>query len=133
MFKDHPVFGVGDIDLQRLYKEYKKPYDKEIQGHMHNNFIHVLVVLGLFGFLAFCFLIIKIIRIEWNIWKETKGEAFISSYALGSFACFFAFLISGLTEMNYGDHEIITLVWFTLGLDIALYYFFKKGKTKKEL
>ena len=133
MFKDHPVFGVGDIDLQKLYKEYKKPYDKEIQGHMHNNFVHVLVVLGLFGFIAFCFLIIKIIKIEWNIWKETKGEAFISSYALGAFAGFIAFLVAGLTEMNYGDHEIITLVWFTLGLDIVLYNFFKKKKTKKEL
>ena len=133
MFKDHPIFGVGDIDLQKLYKEYKKPYDKEIQGHMHNNFVHVLVVLGLFGFFAFCFLIIKIIKIEWNIWKETKGEAFISSYALGAFAGFIAFLVAGLTEMNYGDHEIITLVWFTLGLDIVLYSFFKKEKTKKEL
>jgi hypothetical protein len=133
MFKDHPVFGVGDIDLQKLYKEYKKPYDKEIQGHMHNNFVHVLVVLGLFGFIAFCFLIIKIIKIEWNIWRETKGKAFISSYALGAFAGFIAFLIAGLTEMNYGDHEIITLVWFTLGLDIVLYNFFKKDKSKKEL
>lgn len=132
MFKDHPVFGVGDIDLQNLYKEYKHPYDKEIQGHMHDNFIHVLVVLGLFGFLAFCFLIIKVIKIEWNIWKETKGTAFISSYALGAFAGFIAFLVAGLTEMNYGDHEIITLVWFTLGLDIVLYNLFKKDKAEKE-
>ncbi|MCH7828226.1 MAG: O-antigen ligase family protein, partial [Bacteroidetes bacterium] len=37
MFLDHPLFGVGDIDLQNLYKEYKNYYDKEIQGHMHNN------------------------------------------------------------------------------------------------
>lgn len=126
MFKDHPVFGVGDIDLQKLYKQYKKPYDKEIQGHMHNNFIHVLVTLGLFGFLAFCYLIFKIISIEWKIYKETKGVTFISSYAIGALASFCAFLVAGLTEMNFGDHEIITLVWFSFGLNYAFYSYYKK-------
>lgn len=134
MFKDHPVFGVGDIDLQKLYKQYKKPYDKELQGHMHNNFIHVLVTLGLFGFLAFCYLIFRIISIEWKIYKETNGVPFISSYAIGALAAFCAFLVAGLTEMNFGDHEIITLVWFSFGLNYALYSYYKKYmRDKKEL
>ncbi len=131
MFKDHPLFGVGDIDLQKLYKQYKKPYDKELQGHMHNNFIHILVTLGLFGFLAFCYLIFKIISIEWKIYKETKNVPFISSYAIGALAAFCAFLVAGLTEMNFGDHEIITLVWFSFGLNYALYSYYKKH-IKKE-
>jgi hypothetical protein len=133
MFRDHPVFGVGDIDLAQLYIKYKHNYDKDIQGHLHNNFFHELAVLGLFGFLAFCCIIIKIILIDLKIYKETKGQPFISSYALGTLGGFFAFLISGLTEYNFGDHEIITLVWFTLGFNIALYYFFKESiKNKSE-
>ncbi len=125
MFRDHPIFGVGDIDLGKLYAQYKHNYDKEIQGHMHNNFIHELVTLGLFGFLAFCFLIIKIIKIDLKIFKETKNIPFISSYALGTIGGFVAFLVSGLTEFNFGDQEIITLVWFTFGFNLALYYFSK--------
>lgn len=132
MFKDHPLFGVGDIDLQKLYKQYRKPYDKELQGHMHNNFIHVLVTLGLFGFLAFCYLIFKIISVEWGIYKKTKKVRFISSYALGAFASFCAFLVAGLTEMNFGDHEIITLVWFSFGLNYALYLHFKNNIQKRK-
>ncbi|HED07712.1 MAG TPA: hypothetical protein ENI57_06330, partial [Ignavibacteria bacterium] len=130
MFLDHPLFGVGDIDLQKLYKEYKNPYDKEIQGHMHNNFIHVLVILGLFGLIAIVYLFFKLLLIEIKIYRETKGEDFISSYALGALASFSAFLVAGLTEWNFGDHEIITLVWFTFGLNIALY---KLSKSKKEV
>jgi hypothetical protein len=133
MFKDHPLFGVGDIDLQKLYKQYKKPYDKELQGHMHNNFIHVLVTLGLFGFLAFCYLIFKIISIEWKIYNETKDIPFISSYAIGALAAFCAFLVAGLTEMNFGDHEIITLVWFSFGLNYALYNYYKKHMKKEKV
>ena len=126
MFKDHPIFGVGDIDLGQLYAKYKHNYDKEIQGHMHNNFVHELVTLGLFGFIAFCFLIVKIIIIDLKIFKETKDKPFISSYALGAIGGFAAFLVSGLTEFNFGDQEIITLVWFTFGFNLALYYFSKK-------
>ncbi len=126
MFRDHPIFGVGDIDLGQMYIKYKHVYDKEIQGHMHNNFVHELAILGLFGFLAFCFLIVKIIIIDLKIYKETINKPFISSYALGTIGGFCAFLVSGLTEFNFGDQEIITLVWFTFGFNIALYYFSKK-------
>ncbi|MCH7827669.1 MAG: O-antigen ligase family protein, partial [Bacteroidetes bacterium] len=179
IFLDYPLFGVGDIDLQKLYKEYKNYYDKEIQGHMHNNFIHVLVILGVFGFLAVVYLLFKLLLIEIKIYKEykdyydkeiqghmhnnfihvlvilgvfgflavvyllfklllieikiykeTKGRKFVSSYALGTLASFCSFLVAGLTEWNFGDHEIITLVWFTFGLNVALY---KLSKSKNKV
>ncbi len=132
MFKDHPLFGVGDIDLREYYIKYKRPFDKEIQGHMHNNFVHVLVTLGAFGFLAVIFLFVKIILIELKIYNERKNISFISSYALGAVGCFAAFLFSGLTEMNFGDHEIITLVWFTLGLNLAFYYLSDNNEAKQQ-
>lgn len=127
MFKDYPVFGVGDIDLAQLYKKYKHDYDKEIQGHMHNNFVHILVILGLFGFLAVCYLLLKIFLIDIKILKDVRNIPFISSYALGAAACFSAFIVSGFTEMNIFDHEITTLVFFTFGLNIAFYNLNKRN------
>lgn len=121
MFEVHPMFGVGDIDLAELYKQYKEPYHKEIQGHLHNNFIHVLATLGLFGLLAVIYLFYKIIVIDLRIYNQVKEKAFISSYALGALAAFCGFIISGLTELNFWDHEIATLIWFTFGLNIAFF------------
>lgn len=121
IWKDYPFFGVGDIDLAEYYKQYKNPYDKEIQGHMHNNFIHILVTLGVFGLIAVCFIFYKIIVIELKIIGEVKDSAFVSSYALGAFGIFCGFLFSGLTELNFWDHEITTLIWFIFGLNVALY------------
>lgn len=121
MFLDRPIFGLGDIDLAKYFKIYKKPYQKEIQGHLHNNFIHILATLGLFGLLAVCLLFYKIILIDLKIYFAVKSQPFISSYALGAIAAFIGFLISGLTELNFWDHEITTLIWFTFGLNIALF------------
>jgi hypothetical protein len=123
IFKDHPLFGVGDIDLAEYYRQYKREYDKEIQGHMHNNFVHFLVTLGLVGLIALCYLFYKIIMIDLKIIKKVRSVPFVSSYALGAFATFCAFLISGLTELNFWDHEITTLVYFIFGLNIAFYRF----------
>ena len=130
IFKDHPFFGVGDIDLAQYYKHYREPYHKEIQGHLHNNFFHVLATLGLFGLLAVIFLFYKIIDIDVKIYKQIKDKAIASSYALGTLAAFCGFIISGLTELNFWDHEIATLIWFTFGLNVA---FFKSVKPDKKI
>jgi O-antigen ligase len=121
IFSAHPFFGVGDIDLNKLYGEYKEPYLKENFGHMHNNFVHFLVILGSLGFCAAIFMIFKILQIHFRIYNSLKQIPFASSYALGALAAFIGFLFSGLGEWNFGDQEIITMVWFTLGLNIAFY------------
>lgn len=127
IFKDNPVFGVGDIDLAHLYIKYKSKYDKEIQGHLHNNYVHLLAILGTFGFLAVMFLLGKIFFVNIKIYNEIKDIPFASSFALGAAGSFVSFLVAGLTEWNFGDHEIITMIWFITGLNYAFYYLNKKN------
>ncbi len=121
MFKDYPLFGVGDIDLAKYYVKYKRPSDKEIHGHLHNNYFHFLATLGLFGLLALTFLFIMIIVTISKIYKSTKGKKFIASYSLGALASFVSILFAGLSELNFWDQEIGTLIYFTVGLNIALF------------
>lgn len=130
MFAEHPVFGVGDIDLGKLYIKYKNYYDKELLGHMHNNYIHFLVTLGSFGFIIVMFLLIKIFLLNIKIYNSVKNIPFASSYALGTLVGFVSFLFAGLTEWNFGDQEIITLVWFTLGLNLSIYFLYRKENLK---
>lgn len=130
--KEHPMFGVGDIDMQHIYKLYRKYYDKETYGHFHNNYVHFIVALGIPGFLIVMFLIIRVLSTHINIYRTLKDVEFASSYALGAMAAFVGFLFSGLAEWNFGDHEIITMVWFTLGLNLAFYYAHKGQAVKTE-
>lgn len=121
MFLDHPLFGVGDIDLAELYIKYKSPYAKEIQGHLHNNYMHILAILGLTGFVVIMWLLGKIFVVHIKIYESFKDKEFLGSLALGSAGCFVSFLVSGLTEWNFGDHEIITMIWFITGLNFSMY------------
>jgi O-antigen ligase len=124
--------GVGDIDLGNLYRKYKDAHLKENFGHLHNNFMQWLVTLGIVGFIAVLFLMVSILRINAKIYSEVKDEPFASSFALGSIASFIGFLASGLGEYNFGDQEIITMVWFSLGLNLAFYINHQK-KQKSEV
>jgi O-antigen ligase len=119
IFRDHPVFGVGDIDFNSIYKQYKRTYDKEIQGHLHNNFIHILAALGLFGLLAFIYLLFRIFKVNIAVYKKVKDTPIASSYALGAIGCITFIVVSGLTELNFFDHEVATLLWFSIGLNLA--------------
>ncbi|HEX2865735.1 MAG TPA: O-antigen ligase family protein [Ignavibacteriales bacterium] len=130
--KDHPLVGVGDIDMQNVYKMYRKYYDKETYGHFHNNYVHFLAALGIPGFIIVMFLIISILLTHIKIYKAMQTAEFASSYALGALAAFVGFLGSGLAEWNFGDHEIITMVWFTLGLNLAFYFSYKRKTSKDE-
>lgn len=128
IWKDHPLFGVGDIDLAKYYLKYKRPYDKEIHGHLHNNYFHFLATLGLFGFLALMYLFFKIFKKIAGIYSSVKGKPFIASYSLGTIASVASILVAGLSELNFWDQEIATLIYFTVGLNFALYIHFKKEK-----
>ncbi len=120
IFLDHPFFGVGDIDLAEYYKKYKSPYEKEIQGHLHNNYIHLLAILGITGFIAFIYLFGKIIFKLYRQYRLNIGDDFVSNFALASIGCIVAFLVSGLTEWNFGDQEIATMIWFIIGINFSL-------------
>lgn len=121
ILKDYPLIGVGDIDLGKVYSEYKDYYLKENFGHLHNNYIHFLVILGVIGFIILIFMFVKIFLEHYKNYMQTKEIPFVSSFTLGAMASYVGFLISGLAEWNFGDQEIITMVWFTLGLSIAFY------------
>lgn len=119
IFKDYPIFGVGDIDLKQIYLKYKAPYEREAFGHLHNNYVHLLVILGIFGFIVVLILFYKVAKINIVGYIKTKNIPFVSSVTLGAAGAFIGFLFSGLAEWNFGDHEIITFVWFLTGLNIA--------------
>ena len=130
IFKDYPITGVGDIDLGNLYRKYKDDYLKENFGHLHNNFMQWLVTLGIVGFASVIFMVVSILLMHLKIYRTLKNEPVASSVAIAAIATFIGFLASGLGEYNFGDQEIITMVWFTVGLNLA-FYFNHKNKTGK--
>lgn len=118
MFKDHPVFGVGDGQVWDIYRMYTIPHDETEGGHLHNNYIHILATHGIVGLISVFALFYGIIKEEWKL-VRLKRRSLAQIVGLGSLAAFTGFFINGMAEYNFGDHEILVLLWMTVGLAVA--------------
>lgn len=119
MWQDKPLLGFGDIDLYDSYLFYRTPTGDEPAGHLHNNYVHLLVTTGLIGLSVVLFLFYRILRMEYRIFADNDRDPFSRTIALGALAVFSGFLVNGLFEWNFGDHEIMVFVWFTVGITVS--------------
>ncbi len=131
MFLDYPIVGTGDIDLRKLYVTYVTPLEDAEGGHLHNNFMMLLVTLGIVGFSAVVALFIKIFQVELAAVRATHAHWLSGSTALGCFAAYVGFHVNGLFEWNFGDHEIAVLLWFTVGSALVSQRLLRQSQKEK--
>ncbi len=118
IFADNPILGVGDIGIEKVWPDYA-PADWEPEGHLHNNLIMWLATLGILGFTALVALFVKIWFTMVKVEREMHNDWLGGSIALSGLAIMAGFHVNGLFEWNFGDAEIIMVVWAVLGLALA--------------
>lgn len=131
MIEDHPIFGIGDTDILKMYRSYKTPEYHGEGSHMHNNMLNILLTLGIFGFICWCIMMIYLIMRLIRIYYLTKKDELFNIFALISISAMIAFQVSGLTEWNFGDFEFTAMLWFTLGLAFLAEKLFKQTAESK--
>jgi len=117
-FLDHPVLGIGDVGMERIWSLYSDPAWK-VEGHLHNNIVQWAVTIGSVGLAAILAVFVRAWLAVRRIERSLRSEWFEGSLALGGLAVMAGFHVNGLFEWNFGDTEIIMLVWATLGLTFA--------------
>jgi O-antigen ligase len=119
MFKDHPLVGVGSMDMDEMYRRYKPPEAVYIFGHMHNIFLQVAVTTGIVGLIPFCVLLWFFFRLMGRNRRLTLSPP-EHAWVVGSIGALIGFLVNGLFEWNFGDAEVITLLYFLVGSNLAI-------------
>jgi putative inorganic carbon (HCO3(-)) transporter len=120
IFKDHPIVGIGDVGTTPMYTRYAPPGETELVGHFHSNYVHIAVTLGGLGLAAFLFMMAAVFVRLWQQVRRFVGEhSWTAAWALAGLAAFLAFNINGFFEWNFGDQEIITMIWFCAGLGLV--------------
>jgi putative inorganic carbon (HCO3(-)) transporter len=128
MLKDRPVLGLGPIDMKEPYQKYKLPEAREVVGHLHNNFVQVAATMGSLGLLAFLYWIFAMLKSQVRSYRKVPGnERFMKGVVLGGLAAYTGFLVNGLFEWNFGDSEVIMLVWLFTGLALATERLLEEG------
>ncbi|MBR9975632.1 MAG: O-antigen ligase family protein [Bacteroidetes bacterium] len=118
MFLEHPVTGVGDGEMHAIYRTYVPDAIKDEGGHLHNTYIHVLATHGVIGAAALLLLLGAVGLRLWRSWRRHRGNA-AGTLVLGAIAAFVGFLVNGMAEYNFGDHEIVLLLWTVVGIALT--------------
>ena len=132
MIKERPLLGWGYGN----YKKFRDPYyqrypEADTTAHAHNNFLQIWVDGGLLGVGAFVYLFWVILRKGWQAYRLLPAEAEpLRSIALGGVLSVVGFLLSGLTQYNFGDAEVAILLWATVGVVIRVGEWAEAGRVK---
>lgn len=119
IWTDHPWFGVGTMDLADTYRRYMPPGAVHVHGHLHNIFLQVAATTGIVGLAAFCYLLYAFGRLMiGNLRRPLPPPE--RAWVVGSIGAFAGFIVNGLFEWNFGDAEVVMLLYLVVGTNLAI-------------
>jgi O-antigen ligase len=121
MWRERPLLGWGPGGVKREYSRYALPEAfKKRTGHVHNTPLQILVERGVLGlatwlaiWIAFYYRAIGLLRALAA--NQTRERALVA----GSVAAVTGFLVSGLSEYNFDDSEVVMVAWAVMALPWA--------------
>lgn len=117
MFRDHPITGVGLQDLQPIYERYKPPQAAERAGHMHSVPVQIAASMGLVGLIAFVLLYGSLFVAAGRGLRPMMAAGGVAAGLRASVvAMLVGFLFAGLFEFNFGDEELLYLLYPLVGM-----------------
>jgi len=119
VFKDHPIIGVGDNEITKVYKLYKTPEFPGEGSHFHSNYVMILVTTGILGFIFYLIFWVSLLFHSIKDYGESTDE-FDKTLLWGIILSMISFHISGIFEWNFGDWEVATLLYFIVSMIFVL-------------
>jgi putative inorganic carbon (hco3(-)) transporter len=113
MIGDHAFLGVGPGEVRTWYQHYRRPEAvRPSTGHLHNSAIQIAAERGLPALVAWVWLWVVFFREGWTILLRTHRESGIQrALVCASLAGVVGFLVAGLFEHNFGDGEVVMVVY----------------------
>lgn len=117
MFRDHPLTGVGLMDLKPVYDRYRAPGARERAGHLHSVPIQVAATTGVLGLAAFAALLAGLFACAMRgLRADARRGGLAAGVRLGVAAGLVGFVVAGLFEWNFGDEELLYPLYTLAGL-----------------
>jgi O-antigen ligase len=122
MIADHPVFGVGPGQVRAWYAHYRRPEAvRPSTGHLHNSPIHIAAERGLPALAAWVWLWVVFFRHAGRILcRLDPDRARARALVCASLSGIAGFLVAGLFEHNFGDAEVVMLVYALMTLPFVV-------------
>jgi len=123
MIRDKPVFGQGPGMILLKYPSYRWPEAPNPQApHLHNNLLQLAAERGLPCALFWLWWMGSALAVAWResqrlLRPDRREDAWVAVAAL---AAWFAVMVAGLFEYNFGDSEVLMFFLLVTALPSAL-------------
>ncbi len=119
MFQQSPLIGVGFDTYINNYYHYRSlnfttALSSAFMG-VHSEYLKVLAETGLFGFIAFIYLLIRFFRIGFTLWKRIE-DSFLKLTVLGIMGGLFSYLIQAIFNNFIKYDKVAIPFWLSFGL-----------------
>jgi O-antigen ligase len=119
MIHDHPLLGVGIGNFRNVFDQYRDRTGAGAHSHAHNTLLQVTAENGLIGLAAYLYLWYVFFR--GTIRKvRASTDPFVRGVMIGTVGALVGFHVAGLFEYNLGDSEVSAMMWFIVGLGLAV-------------
>jgi O-antigen ligase len=117
----HLVFGVGVDSIKGYWREWGL-FDNGRQpiGHMHSNLLQIALERGVPALIVWLILLGIYVRMLWRTARREAIEDFPRGLAIGALGGALGFFTSGLVHYNWGDSEVVTVLYFIIGLCLVV-------------
>ena len=120
----HLLVGVGIDSIKGHWREWRLFDNGRLPiGHMHSNLLQIAVERGIPALIVWLILLGLYARMLWRMVraKVGDGEQWISrGIALGALGGLVGFFVSGIVHYNWGDSEVVTVLYFIMGLSLIV-------------
>jgi O-antigen ligase len=122
MIADHPALGVGPGEVRAWYGQYRRPEAvRPSTGHLHNSAVQIAAERGLPALAVWLWIWITFFREGRRILRRldpgpSRERALVSASLVGVAG----FLVAGLFEHNFGDGEVVLLVYALMALPFVV-------------
>jgi len=122
MVRDAPLLGLGPGGVKQNYPAYRDPAARRPgTGHLHNNLVQIAAERGLLGLAAWLAIWITFGVRAGRIYAALPAaRADDRALVAGSLAAVAGFLVAGLFEYNFGDSEVIGLLWVVMAFPFVV-------------
>ncbi len=119
ILREHPM-GIGIDNTGSVMYKYNSSIESG-HSHVHNTPLQILVEMGPAGLIAFIWWMAVFFKISYTAFRNIKNEnVYEKSLMLGIFSAFIGFLINGMVEFNFGDSEVVMIVYILMGMTLLI-------------
>jgi O-antigen ligase len=120
----HLLVGVGIDSIKGHWREWGLFDNGRLPtGHMHSNLLQIAVERGVPALTVWLILLGLYSRMLWRLVRKfaDDGERWIArGVALGALGGLVGFFVSGIVHYNWGDSEVVTVLYFIMGLSLVV-------------